>query len=163
MRPQTRADTGKHANAPLAADKAAGGARVRLEHESPGEACTYPSTAAHRVNLRAAACRRDEKSARQSINIAARTKPAALADRQKRNATRRTFDHLSLPLPTSLMTSHAFSVVVTREKTPETLCDLPSLSYRYNPTLTLYHTAANAPPSRAQAVRTQSDSPNQRR
>ena len=32
------------------------------------------------------------------------------------------FDHLSRPLPTSLITNYAFSVVATREKSPETRC-----------------------------------------
>jgi hypothetical protein len=49
-----------------------------------------------------------------------RTKPAALADREKRNRTSHMFDHLSRPLPTSLITNYAFSVVATREKSPET-------------------------------------------
>jgi hypothetical protein len=57
---------------------------------------------------------------RQPINMTARTKPAALADREKRNRTSHMFDHLSRPLPTSLITNYAFSVVATREKSPET-------------------------------------------
>ena len=52
--------------------------------------------------------------------MTARTKYAALADREKRNRASHMFDQLSRPLPTSLITNHAFSVVATREKSPET-------------------------------------------
>lgn len=47
--------------------------------------------------------------------MTARIRPDELADNEKRNRTSHAFDQFSLPLPTSLMTSHAFNVVATRE------------------------------------------------
>lgn len=92
---------------------------MRLGHERPGEARTDPSTGALRVNGHAATHRRVGERVRHPINMTARTKPDALADSEKRNRTSHVFDQFSLPLPTSLITNHAFSVVATREKSPE--------------------------------------------
>ena len=90
---------------------------MRLGHERLGEARTGRSTSALRVNGHAATRRRvGERARRHPINMTARTKPDALADSEKRNTTSHVFDQFSLPLPTSLITSHAFNVVVTREK-----------------------------------------------
>lgn len=89
---------------------------MRLEHESPREAHTDRSTGARGVDSNAATRRRVGERARQPINMTARTKPDALADSEKRNSTSHVFDQFSLPLPTSLITSHAFNVVATREK-----------------------------------------------
>jgi len=89
---------------------------VRLGHEKPGEARTGRSTGARGVDSHAATRRRVGERAHHPINMTARTKPDALADSEKRNSTSHVFDQFSLPLPTSLITSHAFNVVATREK-----------------------------------------------
>ena len=89
---------------------------MHVEHESLREARMDRSTGARGVDSHAATHRRVGERARHPINMTARTKPDALADSEKRNTTSHVFDQFSLPLPTSLITSHAFNVVVTREK-----------------------------------------------
>ena len=89
---------------------------MHVEHESLREARTDRSTGARGVGGHAATRRRVGERARHPINMTARTKPDALADSEKRNTTSHVFDQFSLPLPTSLITSHAFNVVATREK-----------------------------------------------